>query len=153
MIPPQWSYVWKVKVLVTQLGLILWPHGLYPARLLCPWNSSGKNIGMGSLSLIQGIFPTQGSNPGLLHCRRILYQLSHQGSPINNKGAFKRERQGKKKKKIHSKKLKPKIPLLPYQNYPWETITSAALFPLWSKGTEDNCGGGSRLDFAHILSL
>ena len=46
-----------------------------------PWNSPGKNTGVGSLSLLQGIFPNQGSNPGLLHCRRILYQLSHQGSP------------------------------------------------------------------------
>ena len=40
-----------------------------------------KNIGVASLSLLQGIFPTQESNWGLLHCRRILYQLSHQGSP------------------------------------------------------------------------
>ena len=46
-----------------------------------PWNSPGQNTGMGSLSLLQGIFPTQGSNPGLPHCRRILYQLSHQESP------------------------------------------------------------------------
>ena len=53
----------------------LWPHGLYS-----PWNSPGQNIGMGSLSLLQGIFPTRGSNPGLPHCRRILYQLSHKGS-------------------------------------------------------------------------
>ena len=52
------------------------PHGLYS-----PWNSSGQNTGVGSLSLLQGIFPTQGSNPGLLHCRWILYQLSHKGSP------------------------------------------------------------------------
>ena len=42
-----------------------------------------KNTGMGSLSLLQGIFLTQGSNPGLLHCRQILYRLSHQGSPIS----------------------------------------------------------------------
>ena len=42
---------------------------------------SGKNIGVGSLSLLQGIFPTQGLNSGLPHCRRILYQLSHQGNP------------------------------------------------------------------------
>ena len=42
-----------------------------------PWNSLGHNIGVGSLSLLEGIFPTQGSNPGLLHCRQILYQLSH----------------------------------------------------------------------------
>ena len=54
----------------------LWPHGLYS-----PWNSPGQNTGVGNLSLLQAIFPTQGSNPGLLHCRRILYQLSHNGSP------------------------------------------------------------------------
>ena len=50
----------------------LQPHGLYS-----PWNSPGQKTGMGSLSLLQGIFPTQGSNPGLPHCRQILYQLSH----------------------------------------------------------------------------
>ena len=54
----------------------LWLHGLYS-----PWNSPGQNTEMGSLCLLQGIFPTQGSNPGLLHCRRILHQLSHKGSP------------------------------------------------------------------------
>ena len=54
----------------------LQPHGPYS-----PWNSPAQNTGVGSCSLLQGIFPTQGSNPGLLHCRRILYQLSHQGSP------------------------------------------------------------------------
>ena len=47
-------------------------------RLYNPWNSLGQNTGMGSLSLLQGIFPTQKSNWGLLHCRRILYQLSYQ---------------------------------------------------------------------------
>ena len=51
-------------------------HGLYS-----PWNSPGQNTGVGSPSLFQGIFPTQGSNPGLLPCRRILDQLSHQRSP------------------------------------------------------------------------
>ena len=45
------------------------------------WNSPGQNTGVGSLSLLQGIFPTQGLKPGLLHCRWILYQLSHKGSP------------------------------------------------------------------------
>ena len=54
----------------------LQPHGLYS-----PWNSPDQNTRVGSLSLLQGIFPTQGLNPGLLHCGRILYQLSHQGSP------------------------------------------------------------------------
>ena len=54
----------------------LWPHGLYSAR-----NSPGQSTGVGSRSLLQGIFPTQGSNPGLPHCRQTLYQLSHKGSP------------------------------------------------------------------------
>ena len=51
------------------------------ATLYSPWNSPGQNTGVGSLSLLQGIFSTQGSNPGLPHCRQILYQLSYQGSP------------------------------------------------------------------------
>ena len=46
-----------------------------------PWNAPGQNTGVGSLSILQGIFPTQGLNPDLLHCRQILYQLSHKGSP------------------------------------------------------------------------
>ena len=53
----------------------------YDPRLHSPWNSPGQNTGVGSLSLLQGIFPTQGSNPGLPYSRWILYQLSHQGSP------------------------------------------------------------------------
>ena len=59
----------------------LCPHGPQPARLLCHGNSPGKNIGVGCYALLQGIFLTQGSNPGLPHCRQILYHLSHQGSP------------------------------------------------------------------------
>ena len=51
-------------------------HGLYSL-----WNAPGQNTGVGSLSLLQGIFPTQGSNPGLPHYRQILYQLNHKGSP------------------------------------------------------------------------
>ena len=50
---------------------------LRPCGLYSPWNSPGQNTGVGSLSLLQGIFPTQESNPGLPHCRQILYQLSH----------------------------------------------------------------------------
>ena len=46
-----------------------------------PWNSPGQNTGVDSHFLLQGIFPTQGSNPGLVHYRRILYQLSHKRSP------------------------------------------------------------------------
>ena len=52
-----------------------------PSGLLCPWDFPGKTTGVGCHSLLQGIFPTQGSNPGLLHCRQMLYRLSHQGSP------------------------------------------------------------------------
>ena len=54
----------------------LWPHGLYS-----PWNSPGQDTGVGSLFLLQWIFPTQKSNQGLLHCRQILYQLSYQENP------------------------------------------------------------------------
>ena len=57
-------------------------HGLYPTRRLCPWNSPDKNTVVGNHSVLQTIFPTQGSNPGLLDCRQILYSLSHEGSPI-----------------------------------------------------------------------
>ena len=56
----------------------LWPHGLYS-----PSNSPGQNTGVGSLFLLQKIFPTQKLNWGILHCRWILYQLSYQGSPFN----------------------------------------------------------------------
>ena len=65
-------YESEVKVLVTQSSpTLLWPHGLQPIKLLCPWNSPGK---------------TQGLNPGLLHCRQILYWLSHQS--VNRIGLF-----------------------------------------------------------------
>ena len=51
-----------------------------PARLLCPWDFPGRNTGVGCHFLLQGIFLTQGLNPGLPHCRQTLYHLSHQGS-------------------------------------------------------------------------
>ena len=59
---------------------------LRPRRLYSPWNSPGQNTGVGSLSLIQGIFLTQGVNRGLPHCRQILYQLSHKVSPATRDG-------------------------------------------------------------------
>ena len=55
----------------------LQPHGLYPIS----YSGKPKNTGLGSLSFLQWIFPTQESNWGLLHCKQILYQLSYQGSP------------------------------------------------------------------------
>ena len=57
------------------------PAGLQPTRLLHPWDFPGKNIGVGCQSLLQGIFLSQGSNLGFLHCRWVLNCLSHQGSP------------------------------------------------------------------------
>ena len=56
------------------------PHGLQPSRLFCPWDFPGKDIGVGCHFLLQGIFPTQGLNLGLLHYRQILYRLSYKGS-------------------------------------------------------------------------
>ena len=56
-------------------------NSLGPQGLYSPWNSPGQNTRVGSLFLLQGIFPTQGSNPGLPHWGQILYQLSHKGSP------------------------------------------------------------------------
>ena len=72
----QWWILSQWIVKVPQLCLTLRPHGLY-----CPWNSSGQNTRVGSLSLLQGIFPTQQLIPGLPHCRWILYQLIHKGNP------------------------------------------------------------------------
>ena len=72
----------RESVSCSVMSNFLQPYGLQPARLLCPCNSPGKNIGVGSHSLLQGIFATQGSNLGLLHCRQILYWLSHQESPM-----------------------------------------------------------------------
>ena len=64
------------EVKVAQSCPTLWPHWLYS-----PWKSPGQNTGVGSFALLQVIFPTQGSNPGPPHCRWILHQLSHKGSP------------------------------------------------------------------------
>ena len=69
-----------VRVSCSVVSNSLQPHGLWPVMPLCPWDSPGKNTGVGSHSLLQEIFLTQGSNPGLLHCRRILYPLCHLGN-------------------------------------------------------------------------
>ena len=74
-----WKWKWSHSVISDSLR----PHGLQPTRLLCPWDFPGNSTGVGCHFLLQGIFLTQGSNPGLLHCRQMLYRLSHQGSPQN----------------------------------------------------------------------
>ena len=71
----------KVKVKAAQSCPALRLHRLYSPR-----NAPGQNTGVSSLSFLYGILPTKGSNPGLLYCRRILYQLSQQGSPLIEKG-------------------------------------------------------------------
>ena len=71
------SYLLKWSESHSVVSNSLWSPGLYN-----PWSSPSQNSRVGSHSLLQGIFPTQGSNPGLLHCRWILYQLSHRESLI-----------------------------------------------------------------------
>ena len=86
----RWKAYFKLKKKIVGVCVLshsvvsdsLCPHGLKSTRLLCPWTSPGKNTGVGSYSLLQGIFLTQESNQGLLHCGKTLYQLSYQGSPV-----------------------------------------------------------------------
>jgi len=61
------------------------PHGLEPTRLLCPWNSPDKNTGVGCHALLQGIIPTQESNPGLPHCRQIFLSFELPRKPLATK--------------------------------------------------------------------
>ena len=94
-----WEGGKKAKVVSDFLQL----HGLYSPR-----NSPGSNTGVGSCSLLQVIFPTQELNPGLQHYRRILYQLSHQGSPrrsIRKRGERDREGGGKEALKTMTRSL------------------------------------------------
>ena len=75
----EWSEVKRSRsVMSSSLG----PDGLQPTRLLGPWDFPGMNTRMGCHFLLQGIFPTQGSNPGLPHCRQTLYRPSYQGSQL-----------------------------------------------------------------------
>ena len=71
----------KVKLL-SHARLFATPWIVACTKLLCPWDFQGKSTGVGYHFLLQGIFPTQGSNPGLSHCRQTLYHLSHQRSPF-----------------------------------------------------------------------
>ena len=61
------THKWKVSVSCSVISNSLWSHGLYPTRVLCPWNSPGMNTGVGCHSLLQRIFLTQGSNLGFPH--------------------------------------------------------------------------------------
>ena len=77
--------MWKCEsVSHSVMSDLLQSHWLELTRLLCLWDSPGKNAGVGSHSLLQAIFLMQGLNRGLLHCRQILYHLSYQGSPLHS---------------------------------------------------------------------
>ena len=100
-----WSEWVQVSASYSVVSDFFWPHGLYS-----PWNSPGQNTGAGSLFLLQGIFPTQGPNPSLLHCRQILYQLSCEGSPesvwtLSNRCLLKKERWFLSRQKTRTTKL------------------------------------------------
>ena len=82
----QWLFISYIQLLMVFLqkhlifvSMSYEQKSLSRVRLfVTPWNSLGQNTGVGSLSFLQGIFPTQRSNPGLPHCRRIIYQLNYQ---------------------------------------------------------------------------
>ena len=75
-----WTHKWTWKWSCSLVSNSMWRHEWQPTRLCRPWDFPGKNTGVSCHFLLQGMFPTQGSNPGLLHCRQMLYPLSHQGS-------------------------------------------------------------------------
>ena len=81
------SIIWLTIFYLTYPSEVKWKSFNHVRLFATPWTIwsmefSGQNTGVGSLFLLQGIFPTQGLKPGLPHCRQILYQLSHKGSPI-----------------------------------------------------------------------
>ena len=81
----QGDVVFMCMRVVTVVPDSLRPYGLETTRLLCPWDSPARILEWNCHALLQGIFPTQGLNPHLLcllHCRQILYPLSHLGSPM-----------------------------------------------------------------------
>ena len=81
----KWCAICKYLCLVTQSCPTLCdPMDCSPSGSFVHGDSPGKNTGVACHALLQGIFPTQGWNPGLLHCRQILYCLSHQGGPFAN---------------------------------------------------------------------
>ena len=80
--------MYKNKVSRSVVSDSLWPHGLDPTRLLCPWNSPGKNSGVSCHFLLQGTFPTQGSNPGHQHCNRLFTNWATREAPCHEKDLF-----------------------------------------------------------------
>ena len=79
---PFYEYSVEIVLVAQSCPTLCNPMDCSPARLLRPWDSPGKNTGVDCHFLFQGIFLTQGSNPGLPHCRQTLYLLRHQGSLV-----------------------------------------------------------------------
>ena len=98
------------------------PNSLQPDGLYSSWNSPGQNTGVDSLSLLQGIFPTQGSNPGLPHCRSILDQLSH------------REAHGKWVWQVKKSAVTVALISRSYLSYPLDMSIFTPSSPEWSVG-------------------
>ena len=73
---------WSEVKSLSRAQLFATPWIVACTKLLRPWDFQGKSTGVGYHFLLQGIFPTQGSNPGLSHCKQMRYCLSYQGSPI-----------------------------------------------------------------------
>ena len=85
-----WLCLWRKKVKsLSHAWLFATPWIAACTKLLRPWDFQGKSTGVGCHFLFQGIFPTQGLNPGLSHCRQTLYHLSHQGSPCGERESIK----------------------------------------------------------------
>ena len=111
------------------------PHGLQPTRLLCPWDFPGQDTGVGCYFLLQGIFPTQGSNLGLLHCSRLFYWLSYKGSlQVTNLDSIIKRRDITMPTKVH--KVKTTVFLAVMYRYENWTIKKADhwrtdAFKLW----------------------
>ena len=96
------------------------PHGLRPARLLCPCDSPGKHTAVGCHFLLYGTFLTQGLNSGLLHCRQILYHPSHQGSPKTNLDGVLKSRDVTSPTQVHRAKVMV-FPVVMYGCESWVT--------------------------------
>ena len=82
LVIPSLTFLLNCCLYANSYTTVLQPHGLWPTRLLCPWDFPGKNSGMGGHFLFQGLFPSQGLNPCLLHWQVDSLPLNHQRSAI-----------------------------------------------------------------------
>ena len=102
-VPTPWKWKWSHSVVSDSLQ----PDVLQPTRFLCPWDASGKNTGVGCHFLLQGIFPTQGSNPGLLH----LLHWQADSLPLRHLGTPKKTTEYSYRKSQYQAVLSPQVQL------------------------------------------